>query len=251
MTQIDASVLEILSTGAVEGNVFKLTCGQLDRKQYEAVNKVLDILGGKWNRRAGGHVFELTDAAEAIDQAILTGEVGGKNPLEFFETPLGLARQMVDLAEMDDSMAILEPSAGNGAIIDAIPEAMWGMVTAVELDARRWAYLENRYPCACINADFLAWEPSRPFDCILMNPPFSKGQDVAHVARACSLLAPGGRLVAIMSSGITFRQERRYQEFRALLDKRASWIIPNPEGSFKQSGTGVNTVTVVIDGVAL
>lgn len=249
--QIDASVLEILSTGAIEGNVFRITCGQLGRKRYEAVNKVLDILGGKWNRRVGGHVFSMDDPAQVIDQAILTGEVGSTNPLEFFETPLVLAMQMVDFAELSRPTTILEPSAGNGAIIEAIPGGMRGMVTAVELDPYRSAHLETRYPCACINADFLAWEPNRPFGRILMNPPFSKGRDVDHVTRAAGMLELGGRLVAIMSSGVTFRQERRYQQFRALLAERGGRIIPNPEGTFKESGTGVNTVTVVMDAAAL
>ncbi len=36
-----------------------LTCGQLDRKMYESVGKGLDLLGGKWNKKAGGHVFAI------------------------------------------------------------------------------------------------------------------------------------------------------------------------------------------------
>ena len=32
---------------------------QLDRSTYDRVNKALTLLGGKWNRSKGGHVFEI------------------------------------------------------------------------------------------------------------------------------------------------------------------------------------------------
>jgi hypothetical protein len=48
-------------------------------------------------------------------------------------------------------------------------------------------------------------------------------------------------------SGVIFREDRRYKEFRALLDDRGASISKNPEKSFWSSGTNVNTVTVTID----
>lgn len=244
MTTINREVLEILSTGTVEGNLFRLTCGQLDRKKYEAVNKVLDILGGKWNRKAGGHLFALT-AEGIIDQAILTGEVGNKNPLEFFETPLTLAKQMVELAELTRPMSILEPSAGRGAIVDAVPDELRAGVDMIEFDPQRRTYLQGKYGRECIAEDFLTFQPARPYDRILMNPPFSRGQDVAHITRAYSMLAPAGMLVAIAANSVTFRQERRYQEFRSLVES-CGRMETNPDESFRASGTCVNTVTVVL-----
>jgi type I restriction-modification system DNA methylase subunit len=246
---IDRETLRVLSGGQVEGNVFRLTCGQLDRKSYEAVNKVLDALGGKWNRKVGGHVFPVSPEG-LIDEVIVTGEVGKKNVLEFFETPLPLACHMVDLAQIDGVMRILEPSAGRGAILNALldrlPEGLDGRVYAVELDHERCEYLAGKYACTCIEADFLSWDWGVLFDRVLMNPPFSKGQDLRHVMHAYDLLAPGGRLVAIMGNGVTFRQERKYEEFRQLIERVGS-VEALPEGTFKDSGTGVNTVLVVLD----
>src|SRR5690606_32014413 len=46
-------------------------------------------------------------------------------------------------------------------------------------------------------ADFLAWG-GEVFDRIVMNPPFSEGRWQAHIQHAASLLADGGRLVAIL-----------------------------------------------------
>lgn len=53
-------------------------------------------------------------------------------------------------------------------------------------------------------ADFLAWAEScgQRFDRIVMNPPFSEGRAEAHTLAAARLLAPGGRLTAILPSGM-------------------------------------------------
>lgn len=85
--------------------------------------------------------------------------------------------------------------------------------------------------------------PTSKFDRVVMNPPFSRGQDVEHVRHALSLLAPGGLLVSVMSNGVTFRQDRRYADFRRDFSPE---ITPLPEGSFKTSGTNVSTVVVRI-----
>src|SRR3546814_3629081 len=51
-------------------------------------------------------------------------------------------------------------------------------------------------------------------DAVVMNPPFEKGQDVAHVLHAWRSLKTGGTLVAIMGAGVTFRQGKPYAPFR-------------------------------------
>ena len=70
--KINNTVLDVLGNCRVEENVLFLPAN-LDRKVYTDVNKVLEALGGKWNRKAGGHVFDHCPADE-IDEAILTGE---------------------------------------------------------------------------------------------------------------------------------------------------------------------------------
>ena len=87
-----------------------------------------------------------------------------------------------------------------------------------------------------------------PFDRIVMNPPFSKGADIAHVRHAFDhYLKPGGRLVAIMSEGPFFRQDRAATDFRNWLHQQGGDAEPLPAGSFRDSGTGVNARIVVVD----
>jgi SAM-dependent methyltransferase len=252
---LDQETLRVLSSGILEDGIFRITVGQLPRKVYESVNEVLERLGGRWDRKARGHIFQ-DDPSEALDRVIITGEIGPANEFDFFETPADLARRMVQLAEVLPGQRILEPSAGRGAILR---ELLVHVQTAVRLPVlMEWCEIDPGRQEACrfvagrdpVAADFLS-VPTDSWDfCwnrILMNPPFSRGRDVEHITHAHKLLAPGGRLVAIASAGVAFRQERRYSDFRDLVAAHG-YMEPLPTGTFKASGTDVNTVLVVMDG---
>lgn len=55
-----------------------------------------------------------------------------------------------------------------------------------------------------------------------------------------------GALLAVMSAGVTFRQDKRTAALREVVEASGT-IEPLPEDSFKESGTAVRTVLVVID----
>jgi hypothetical protein len=78
-----------------------------------------------------------------------------------------------------------------------------------------------------------------------MNPPFTKQQDIDHVAHAYSLLRQGGKLVAVISSAFTFRENRKSVEFRELV-RQHGHFEHLPLGTFKDSGTEVATVLVTL-----
>ncbi len=59
-------------------------------------------------------------------------------------------------------------------------------------------------------------------------------------------LAPGGRLVAVMSQAFTYHQQRKAEAFRELVEQVGTWEHL-PAGSFKESGTGVAAVIVVLE----
>jgi ParB family transcriptional regulator, chromosome partitioning protein len=86
----------------------------------------------------------------------------------------------------------------------------------------------------------------RLFDRVIANPPFEKQADIDHVLHAWAHLKPGGRLVSVMSAGVTFREDRKTRAFRDFLNEHGALVETNPEGAFKESGTGVSTVLVAI-----
>lgn len=91
MKAIPQDVLRELERAAITGEQLRLSV-QMDRKLYDQVNKVIVAAGGKWNRKAGAHLFPY-DAGAAIEQIILTGGVGPKQELGQFDTPPGSRRR--------------------------------------------------------------------------------------------------------------------------------------------------------------
>ena len=260
--QIGAEVLALLREGSIDGNVFMLHPSRqlgggnpLPRDLYTEFNKTMTDLGGKWVKSQGGHVFA-SSPGDAIADAMEAGatQVGAstKQVLGQFYTPPELANMLVDqlLGMGRTRPRILEPSAGKGAIVEALlTRYTEAEVWTYEIDKHNQdviAALVKKYPQQVFlrGGDFLTHTDETKFHAVVMNPPFAKGAE--HVTRAFSMLEPGGRLVAIMSGGISFRTDRRTTAFRRLVEQRDGKITPLPEGSFKASGTEVSTVMVTM-----
>lgn len=243
MPQISQEVLKVLDAATIDGALLTLN-GNLDRKLYVETNKVIEAAGGKWDRKAKAHVFDGL-AIDAIEPIILTGEYARtKQDFGQFDTPEQLAEQAVDLADVRAGMAVLEPSAGIGRIASAIRHA-GAFVTCWEIDSKRAEKLDGVAHSLNVG-DFLSLTPTETFDRVVMNPPFAKQDDIRHVLHAYRFLVPGGRLVAIMSNSVMFRENKLTADFRDFVGARGGTMKALPEGSFKPSGTGVNTCIVTI-----
>lgn len=243
--RIDDEVLAVLSVADTNGCNVTLT-GQLDRKLYERTNKVLEAAGGKWNRKARAHVFD-ADAAERMDQIILSGTVDvPKDEFNFFPSPPAVVARMLELADIEQDMKLLEPSAGRGAIAFACAE-LGAAVDCYELMEANFTAIAGDPRLESVrHMDFLAQAPEASYDRVVMNPPFLKQADIKHVLHAHKFLKPGGLLVSVMAAGISFRTDARTTAFKEFMYQHGGHIEPLPDNSFKASGTGVNTVIVVI-----
>lgn len=148
---------------------------------------------------------------------------------QLFPTPPELAQRMVEYAKIQEGESILEPSAGTGNLIRAIKDTgIFGVnVLAIEISATLCGVLRTVYPVTngdtwngsaveVMQADFLNMpELNAKFDVILMNPPFENAADIKHIQHARSMLAPGGRLVAICANGS--------RQAAALQDEADTW----------------------------
>jgi phospholipid N-methyltransferase len=246
--KIDDDVRDVLRAATIDANSVKLN-GQLDRKLYERVNKVLVGAGGKWNKKAQTHLFP-SDPREVLGLAVETGV--GRNlqqEMQFYPTPDWIADRVVEYAELEPHHKILEPSAGKGSLLDAVYRRPFedcpnngNLVVIVEMETKFCEGLKAKFPCAIVaNTDFLKCVPENgkgEFDRVIMNPPFERGSDVTHILHAMRFLKPGGRLVSVCGNGP--KQQEKLQGI-------ATHWIELPEGSFKESGTMINTAIVVID----
>lgn len=246
-SRLDERQRELLRLVRVDDNIAIYT-GAEHIPDWDALKRVIVALGGKWRARKGFVFPEDVDAAEKIRLALETGEVLDPRKADFFPTPDGLADALVAACAIGANDHVLEPSAGRGAIADAVRRARpAARITCFELLPDNAAALRAK-GYVVTEGDFLAIDPSTQasVDAVVMNPPFGGRADIHHVRHALSFLRVGGQLAAIMSAGVAYRQDRLATEFRELVAAHDGSITDNPEGAFLESGTGVRTVTVVM-----
>ena len=162
--------------------------------------------GGHWSRKERAHVFS-KDPRDALGLAIDSGQITSeKVAFQAFYTPPEIAKQLVDLVDLKPRMKVLEPSAGEGSLVKAILDKCPGaFVTALDINPEvegSLSKLDNGDLELRIE-DFLKakFKKGAEFRAIVMNPPFTKGQDIKHVLHALNLLAHNGVLVSIVSAG--------------------------------------------------
>ncbi|WBO23964.1 DNA methyltransferase family protein [Sphingomonas abietis] len=248
--KITPEVSDVLRRSEIDGAMLRLPGGKLERPLYDAVDKTLKALGGKWNRSKAAHVFDrpiADEIAASLDGGIA---IDVKKTNEQFFTPALIAARMCDEVDLRADDHVLEPSAGAGSLL-GLPMEIGCFISAVEIDARLAEnlseVLHGRHGAGVWNADFLDWQPAvrAPITVVLMNPPFSGGKDVRHVRRAWDFLAPGGRMAAIMGEHAFFAADRASQDFRMWLGNIGARVENLPAGTFKESGTMVGARLVV------
>jgi len=238
---------QVLQDCTVEGTVVKLPSVQLDRKLYQDVAKSLELIGGKWK---GGKVFGFvfqSDPTDLLNQ-ISNGEKRNlKKEFQFFATPDKLADKLVDLANLQREDIILEPSAGQGAIIEAVLRVNKNAnIFAIELMDTNSCIL-NKKGFKHELGDFLKI-PNQPiYDKIIANPPFSKNQDIDHILRMYAVLKTGGTLVSIASKHWQSSVNKKEVEFKNWLLESGAKIIDIEKCSFKDSGTMVSACIIVVN----
>lgn len=247
--QIDSDVLDVLANAEISGNALAIK-SQLDRDLYIRTNKVLEALGGKWSRAAKAHLFT-GDVGDLVEEAVLTGTFSKtKQDFGAFFTPASLAGWLVGLAEIQPYHRVLEPSAGDGALLRAIGDGPDKVAVEIQPALVEKLARSGISGLHVIQEDFLKLDPAAPFpgdfDRVVMNPPFAKRADIHHIRHAHKFLRHGGKLVAIASASVAFRSDQLASNFRAWVADHDGNIEPLPPDSFKESGTGVNTVTVTM-----
>lgn len=190
-------------------------------------------------------------AIQAMRESLKAGVQVVSAP-QLFPTPADLAARVVELADIQPGNRVLEPSAGTGnllvpmfnreltgALFDPDNSRPVGTLVLVEQNGELAKRLRAEYACADVHqTDFLTCNGDLgKFDRIVMNPPFANGADIKHILHARKFLNPGGKLVAICANG-----PRQREALEPICD---SWEDLET-GTFKESGTNVNTALIVI-----
>lgn len=131
---------------------------------------------------------------------------------QFYPTPRHVIERMLKFHPFDEHdrlwerggpMRVLEPSAGSGAILDFIHQYMgWSgdrnkqrEVHCCEIDPELNAMLHGK-GYTVVGSDFLQFRTERPYNFIIMNPPFDAAAE--HIVHAWEML--DGELVALCNA---------------------------------------------------
>lgn len=252
---IPDDILDILQQATIDGNVIKLN-GQLDRPTYDKVNKYLVGIGAKWDRKLGGHVCTMGDAAALLERLQSGDGFNLIQGLQFYPTPDAVAKTLVDLAcpwTGKRNILAMEPSAGRGAIVKHLAEkCRW--VDAVELNPPFRADIEDAGARYVSTEDFLEIQPSQRFEVIAMNPPFADSRDALHVMQAVKWLAKGGVLVAIVPTMFTEKTTGEYKAIQTFIENaKHDWygftfevVMKLSSDTFKAAGVQPNTMIIKV-----
>lgn len=243
--ELSNAVKEALEKCYLEDGVVKIPNGvTLDRDEYLELSKVMKKNGGKWSRKHQGFEFVGSPDMDAI-----RGGVDTRKQYQFFATPKEIAEELVSMADMEAWHTVLEPSAGQGAIVKAI-QSMYDMtknIVCVELNHANAEVLRGLDGVYVIETDFLGLDFIDPFDRIIANPPFSHNQDIKHLRKMYDCLKRDGRMVCVTSRHWCDSSDKECVEFREWLNEKTHYVVPVPAGAFSESGTNVETCIVVID----
>ena len=240
-----------------EENGYWLYTPEYEVDDYAKFKQMLTDLGGKWKRK--GFYFSVNP--QIALQTIIDKGISWKQLTQYFPTPHAVVREMIGMlptgTEFWHGKRILEPSAGRGNILKHIllytglmrlNEAKTGIefmprstVHLCELDEFNYLCLEAQIPREMgyerVGTDFMQLDQTLHYDLILANPPFTGDAWLTHFKKMVRHLAPGGRIVCVLP------QNAQHQP--GLLDGlEESRIVPLPLGSFRSSGTSVNTCIV-------
>ncbi len=148
---------------------------------------------------------------------------------EFYPTPSSLAGQMSALVDWKNVQTILEPSAGKGDLADFACRCASSKVWKSHKDYKRPSEIMKRVDCIevdenlrhiltgkgyhVVHDDFLTFNSIKHYDLIIMNPPFSNGDE--HLLKAVSLQRNGGGQIVCLLNAETIKNP--YTNRRRLL----------------------------------
>lgn len=129
---------------------------------------------------------------------------------EFYPTPHEVIAEMLRHADIKKENYILEPSAGKGDILDYISKVNRAYETpklyAIEKHPElRMILNEKNYKV--IGDDFLEYNSDMHFDYIIMNPPFSNGDE--HLLKAWEILHTGTIICLLNSETVRNQHTKR------------------------------------------
>jgi hypothetical protein len=159
--------------------------------------------GGKEGDKAANAAITEYDRAKAFyfGTQKKTQATKAAEGTDYFATPEPIGLKMVEWLDARPGEAVLEPSAGHGAIARWFNDGL--KRTAIEPSPKLSARLALTFDGEIKQQPFEDLHVVNKYDGIAMNPPFGTAGRTAvdHLAKAATHLRDGGRIVALLPTG--------------------------------------------------
>lgn len=138
-----------------------------------------------------------------------TGRGTERKPHDFYATPIDCVENFINNYGIDRIKGnILEPSAGNGNIIQALRQKkVQGIITALELRDEERDSL-TRISDKVIIDNFLEWEADKDYDVIIGNPPYTYAREFIE---KCFKIANENTVIIMLLRTAFLESKSRYE----------------------------------------
>ncbi len=201
---------------------------KISQKDYKEIATKITKIGGVYNKNRFDFEF---NPKRLWDMVLLGNNVNIFQEFQYFPTPIELILKMIDLCNLTSNMYICEPSAGRGHIAEKIKAITDNVDVCEFMPENREILTKNGFNI--VADDFLKYMPENKYDCIIANPPFSKGQDIKHVKHMLKCVKNNGIVVSIIS-------ESSYQKNESFFQKQNAYISEKIDNAFTDENTGVS-----------
>ncbi|MEG3974795.1 class I SAM-dependent methyltransferase [Microcoleus sp. herbarium8] len=157
-------------------------------------------------------------------------------PYSWFPSSEFVLEEMLKYAQVTPGIVALDPTGGEGAVARKLQSA-GAVVDVIEINPLLQQILFQQ-GFNLVGSDFMKTEPQRLYRVLVANPPFSfspleRGVDLTIIRRAFDLfLAPGGRLVSVVSDSHKHSQCSKARAFRGWLNQIDAQLIELPLEAF-------------------
>jgi hypothetical protein len=179
------------------------------------------------------HEFYGDVLPDAEDKGERTVSTAVSKDLQFYPTPRSVIDYVLKSVSIPPGSLVLEPSCGDGAILDVLKSKGFECY-GVEVHPGRAKQARGKGHNV-YTANFLEMSPTPIYDVVVMNPPFYGRHYLKHIEQAKRFLKPRGLLVSILPATAWYEHGEVKGQWHDL-----------PIGSFRESGTNVNTGFIVI-----
>lgn len=246
---MDLSIEQMLKVMNLEGSLLTLPQDiSFSKDSYQRLKTVLMNAGATYSKSA--FAFDGEDAAaEAISQLLEGNRPNLKKSLQYFPTPVEVAERLFAGVALKGK-TVLEPEAGEAALVTAAFNRGASTVLASEIYEEFHSSIKEA-GAQLIGRDIfdLTEDDVAGVEVVVMNPPFSNGQDVAHVEHLLRILPENAEIHAIMSGAILSNSTKAYESFRAFMGRAGVSVETLEAGAFKESGTMAKSCIVRIPDV--